>query len=91
MVRRLNAEEAVAGIAETGNDVAASVQLAIDGSGEDRQSRITFLHTANALRRRDEVHQPNVARAEFGHEIHGGHGAATGGEHGVDEDHFKVG
>src|SRR3989442_828730 len=49
-VGTLNAEEAVAGIAQAGEDIPFFIQLAIHGGGKDGQMRIMRVEVADAFR-----------------------------------------
>ena len=60
--------EAVAGIAEAGNDVAVVVQIVVDGGGVDRDAGLGSLQPLDAFRRgqqADEADVPGAALLQF--------------------------
>ena len=57
---RLRAEKTVAGVAKTGNDVAAFVEVVVYGGSEDRQVGIKTVDVANSLRSSDEVDEADA-------------------------------
>ncbi len=56
----LGAEDTVAGVAQTRNDVAVIVQLLVDCADEDLNVRMSLLNRGNTFRCTDEVHQLDV-------------------------------
>ena len=57
------AEDAVAGISQTGHDVGVFVEALVDGAGEDLYVRIGILNRFDALGRSDDAEQADVAHA----------------------------
>src|SRR5687767_973034 len=84
------AEQAVASVAKAGNDIALLVEVVVHGSREDRQVGIEVVNVADAFGGGDEVDETHPGRATLGEQVEGSDGAAAGGEHRVDEDHFEV-
>ena len=56
----LGAEDTVAGVTQTRNDIAVVVQLLVNAGNEDLNVRMCLLNSGNAFRSSDEVHQLNV-------------------------------
>src|ERR1035437_9532184 len=86
-----NPKEPVAGIAQAGENVAFIVQCLVNGGSKDRQLRIASVTPANAFGRGDEVHHSHMLHSQLYQQIHGSDGAASGGQHWVNQDDLKRG
>ena len=85
------AEDAVARVAEAGDDVAVLVEMIVERCDVDVHIRMLLLHHSHALRGADDAHELDVLAADFLHELHRGGRAAAGGEHGIDDDDVALG
>src|SRR5690606_7524377 len=86
----LGAKDAVTRVAQTGQDVAVLVELAVDGRGVDGHVRVCLLHRGQAFgagQQADELDRLGVALLE---PVDGGDGRGAGGQHRVDHDDFAV-
>src|SRR6516162_9877500 len=84
----LDSKETVAGIAQAWQNITFAVKFLVDGGRKDGEVRIKTADMADALRGRNEVHQPDTTDIKFGEQIHCSHGAAARGEHGIDQDYL---
>ena len=74
----LGAEETVARVAQTGNDIAVLIELFIAGGHIDVHVGMILLHPGDALGRGDQVDQTDVMASALLEERDGGGGAAAG-------------
>src|SRR5690606_38366236 len=83
-----DAVEAVARVAEAGDDVAALVEPLVDRGGDDRDRDVDAaergLEVGDALRGRQQADRGDVVGAAVGEEADGGGQGAAGGEHRVE-------
>ena len=84
------AVDAVAGVAEAGEDVTFVVELAVKGSGEDGDVGVGLVQGGDAFGGGDEAEKDEVAHSFFAQAVDGGDGAASGGEHGVGKDDLAL-
>src|SRR5437899_13104462 len=80
------AEQASAGIAGTGQDVAVVVELAVERGGEDGDVGVGLEHAAHALGRRDETQEADALGAGVLERVHGVCRRAAGREHGIEHE-----
>src|ERR1019366_76131 len=59
------AEETVAGVAESGQDVSALVQLAVQCGAQNRNVWVGIVHASDTGRRRDEAEKTNTHRTRL--------------------------
>ena len=85
------AEDAVARVAETGDDVALLIEMVVDGGDVDGHVRMLLVHEADALRRRDEAHERDGLRALFLEQRERRRRAAARREHRIDDDEHALG
>src|SRR2546430_14214838 len=79
------AEEAIARIPQSRQDVAAVVELAVERGGEDGDVGVGLEHAAHALGRRDETQEADALGAGVLERAHGGRRRAAGRRQGVEE------
>ena len=79
----LGAEDAVAGVAQAGDDVAVVVQLFVQSGHIDVHIGVILLHPLHALGSADDAHELDMLGAGLLQEGDGGRGGAAGGQHGV--------
>ena len=77
------AEEAIARVAQTRNDVAMLVQVVVHTRDVDVHVRMVFLHPLDAFRRCNQVDQTDVTASALFDEADGRGRAAAGGKHRV--------
>jgi len=82
-------ETAIARIAEAGDDVAVFVKVTVEGGGVNGGFAKIPEQSAESLRRSESVDKAKVLCAALLQQLAGGDGAAGGGEHWVDDEHFK--
>src|SRR2546430_11956148 len=79
-------EQPVPRIAQSRQDVAVLVQLAVQRRGEDRDVGVVLQHAARAFGRRDEAEEADALRAGVLERAHGVHGRAARGEHRIEHE-----
>src|SRR5437899_6719012 len=80
------AEQASAGIAGTGQDVAVVIELAVERGGEDGDVGVGLEHATHALGRGDEAEEPDALGAGVLERVYGVRRRAAGREHGVEHE-----
>src|SRR5207248_7473930 len=83
--------EAVACVAEAGDDVPLLVQVRVDRGDDDVDVGVVLLDVAHSFGRGDQGDQGDVRRAGVLQRCHGCGGRVAGGEHRVEEEHLAVG
>ena len=84
------AEDAVAGVAQAGDDVAVFVEAVIDGSDVDGDVGMRCIDGAHAFRRSDETEEHDALRALFFQKVERCGGTAARSEHGIDDDEHAL-
>ena len=87
----LGAEDAIAGVAQTGDNIAVLVEMIVERCDVDVHIRMLLLHHGHALGGADDAHELDVLAADFLHELHRGGRAAAGGKHRIDDDDVALG
>src|SRR5207248_6611785 len=82
--------EPVAGVAEAGDDVAALVQLAVDGGGDDPHVRVFALQVLDPFGRGDQADERDRAGARALDCGNRGRAGAAGGKHRVEHDRVAL-
>ena len=90
-MKLLRAENAVARVAEAGDDVAVLVEMIIECAGVDVDVGVLLLNGLDAFGSGDEHHERDVLAAALDHLADGFAGRAAGGEHRVDDHHVALG
>src|SRR5438105_3320769 len=80
----LGSEYAIAGVAQSGQDVAVIVQLPVDCRRVNRHVRMRVTERAHAFGTRNETHEANRARVCFLEPIDRRDGGMAGGEHRIE-------
>lgn len=73
----LGAEDPIAGVAQTGDDIAVVVELLIQSGAVDIHVGVIMMHPLNALGSGDNVHQLDVLDLIVLDELDGGRGGAA--------------
>ena len=85
------AEDTIAGVTESWEDVAFFVELAVDGGAVERDVGVLAVEVGDAFRGGDEADELHAFDAGFFEEGNRRGPASAGGEHGVDEEDFGGG
>ena len=85
------AENTVACITQTGNDVAVLVEAFVQRTGVDVHIGVTFLNALDALGGSNQNQQLDVLAATFFHLVDGGRGRTAGCQHGINNNNIPVG
>src|SRR5437899_3764880 len=80
------AEQASAGIAGTGQDVAVVVELAVQRGGEDGDVGVGLEHATHAFGRRDQAEEADALGARVLERAHGVRRRAARREHGIEHE-----
>ena len=86
----LRAEEAVARVAEAGDDVAVLVEAAVESGDEYLHIRVRFRHGFDAGGSGDDAHEHDLFAAAVLEEAYRRGRAAAGCEHGIEQDSHAV-
>ena len=87
----LGAENAVAGVAQAGDDVAVLVEVIVERASVDVDVGELLLNGLDALGSGDEHHERDVLAAALLHFADGLARRAAGGEHRIDDDDVALG
>ena len=79
-------EQSVAGVAQTGDDVAVLVQSFVQRGGVDGHVGVRFVEGGYAFGRGDQAHKLNVFDPSLFDEVDRHSGASAGSEHRVDDE-----
>ncbi len=80
------AEEAVSGVAEAGDDVCVLVQVIVDRGGDDVEVEAGGFHPLEPFGRSEHAHDRHVTRAAVGDQAAGELERSSGGEHRIEDD-----
>src|SRR5215470_16990925 len=83
--------EPVAGVAQAGDDEAALVEAVVDRGHRDRDLRMGGSDPLDALGRRDQAHEPKLARARRRQDIQRRDGRAASRDHHLEHDDVVLG
>jgi hypothetical protein len=86
----LGAEDAVACVAQAGQDIAVLVELAVDRRGVHRHVGMRIVERADALGARHQADEPDRARARLLQPVDGGDRRVAGREHRVEHDRVAL-
>ena len=84
------AEDAVAGIAQAGDDVAVLVEMVVDGCDVDGDVGMRCIDGVYAFRRSDKAQEDDALRTLLFQEVERCDGTAARGEHGIDDDEHAL-
>src|SRR5262245_14717887 len=86
----LRSVQAIAGVAEAGNDIAVLVEMAVDGRGIDGHVGMVRVEVLEPFRTRQETHELDGAGPRLLETLDGGHRRVSGGEHRIDDDGIAI-
>jgi hypothetical protein len=90
-VRSPSSEEAIAGVAESGKDVAVLVEFAIERGADDRNIGMRVVHALDSGRRGDETEKSNTLGTGALQRVDCGDGTSAGREHRIEQQELALG